>query len=132
MENYITANNVLKEILQQDIKLDQDEVNCAVDIMNKFVKSRLIENFKKKSVLFATIYSVSIVVIELLKVLHRQTLLSTVLEKLAKWALPFYLNSLYWFSTGNPFNEFRLDSRSGSRTIIDCWRPALRTRHLDT
>ena len=65
MENYITANNVLKEILQQDIKLDQDEVNCAVDIMNKFVKSRLIENFKKKSVLFATIYSVSIVVIEL-------------------------------------------------------------------
>ena len=60
MENYITANNVLKEILQQDIKLDQDEVNCAVDIMNKFVKSRLIENFKKKNVLFATIYSVSL------------------------------------------------------------------------
>ena len=60
MENYITANNVLKEILQQDIKLDQDEVNCAVDIMNKFVKSRLIENFKKRNVLFATIYSVSL------------------------------------------------------------------------
>ena len=60
MENYVTANNVLKEILQQDIKLDQDEVNCAVDIMNKFVKSRLIENFKKKNVLFATIYSVSL------------------------------------------------------------------------
>ena len=49
MENYTTANNVLKEILQQDIKLDQDEVNCAVDIMNKFVKSRLILcNFKLK------------------------------------------------------------------------------------
>ena len=60
MENCITANNVLKEILQQDIKLDQDEVNCAVDIMNKFVKSRLIENFKKRNVLFATIYSVSL------------------------------------------------------------------------